>query len=226
MIETISEFIVDLFQDNVVLATMFISMIPLFELKVGIPFGMNSDFWIKPLAAWPALFSAIAGGFIVTIILAIIFKPIYEKVKDKKFFKSFISFFTSSALKKSEEVNQKTEQEQSKNKLWIKLLSVFLFVAIPVPGTGVYTGTVLAVFLGLNFWQTVLMVTVGNVLAGIIIMFICAIFPSFTTIIIYIFVSIILVYLIYRLIVHFINKKNNKNKAEVEAQEIKNTEKN
>ena len=62
---------------------MFISMIPLFELKVGIPFGMNKEFWAVPLSNWGALASAVGGGFIVTLILALIFKPIYEKVKDK-----------------------------------------------------------------------------------------------------------------------------------------------
>lgn len=208
MIESISEFIVDLFNENVVLATIFISMIPLFELKVGIPFGMNSEFWAVPLSSYGALASAIAGGMIVTIILALIFKPLYEKIKDKKFFVSFIKFFTSSAIKKSGEVENKAKGNDvsNKKKLWLKLVATFVFVAIPVPGTGVYTGTVLAVFMGLNFWQTVVAVTLGNFVAGLIIMFICSIFPSLTTVIIYIFVALVLIYLIYRVIVHCVNK--------------------
>lgn len=209
MIESVCKFIADLFNENVVLATILISMIPLFELKVGIPFGMNAEFWAVPLSSWGALESAVAGGMIATIILALIFKPLYEKIKDKKFFVSFVNFFTSSARKKSEELESKTKNSDSSNKkkLWLKLLATFLFVAIPVPGTGVYTGTVLAVFIGLNFWESVVSVTLGNIVAGVIIMFICSIFPEFTTVIIYIFVSLILIYLVYRTIVHFINKK-------------------
>ena len=209
MIEKISEFIVDFFNENVVLATMFISMIPLFELKVGIPFGMNKDFWAVPLSNWGALASAVGGGLFVTLVLALLFKPIYEKIKDKKFFKSFINFFTSSAMKKKEEVEAKAKDENASNKKkkLLKYLAVFLFVAIPVPGTGVYTGTVLAVFLGLNFLETILAVTLGNIVAGVIIMFICSVFPSLTTILIYVFVVLILLYLIYRTIVHFVNKK-------------------
>jgi len=211
MIEKISEFIVDFFNENVVLATMFISMIPLFELKVGIPFGMNSDFWAVPLSNWGALFSAVGGGFFVTLVLALIFKPLYEKIKDRKGFKSFINFFTSSALKKSKEVEEKSKENVSKRKkIFLKYIAVFLFVAIPVPGTGVYTGTVLAIFIGLNFLETLLIVTLGNIIAGIIIMFICSIFPNLTTILIYVFVILIILYLIYRIIVHCINKKREK----------------
>ena len=210
MIEAISKFIVDLFNENVVLATIFISMIPLFELKVGIPFGMNPEFWAVPLSSWGALSSALAGGLIVTIILALCFKPIYERVKDKKFFKSFVSFFTSSALKRAEAVKEKYQSVSNNRKKFLKYLAVFAFVAIPVPGTGVYTGTVLAVFMGLNFWETLTCVTLGNFVAGLIIMFICTIFPSITTILIYVFVVLITIYLIYRLGVHFINKKRDK----------------
>lgn len=219
MIESICKFIADLFNENVVLATILVSMIPLFELKVGIPFGMNSDFWAVPLSSWGALSSALAGGLIVTIILALAFKPLYEKIKDKKFFVSFVNFFTSSAMKKSDAVESKAKEKNvsNKKKLWLKLLAVFAFVAIPVPGTGVYTGTVLAIFLGLDFWKTIISVTLGNVVAGLIIMFICSIFPEITTILIYVFVILILVYLAYRLIVHFINKKRNKKEDIVEV---------
>ena len=210
MTEAISEFLANLFNDNVVLATIFISMIPLFELKVGIPFGMSTDFWKQPLSNWAALFSGVAGGLIVTFILAAIFKPIYNAIKDKKFFKSLVEFFTGSAANKTSEVEQKTTNVSSKKRLFIKMLTAFVFVAIPVPGTGVYTGTVLAVFLGLNYWQTCLSVTLGNILAGIIIMFICSLFPDFTTIIMVVFAAIILAYLGYRVVVHYVKKNSNK----------------
>ena len=83
MITTICKFIVSLFGGNVVLATMFVSMIPLLELKVGIPFGMNGEFWKSPLSSWGALGIALAGGVVVTIILSLVFKPIYEKIRKK-----------------------------------------------------------------------------------------------------------------------------------------------
>ena len=211
MTETISQFLANMFDGNVAIATILISMIPLIELKGAIPFAMSKDFWgVNVFTAWQAFGCSILGGFIVTVVLAIIFKPIYNWLKDKKFFKSFINFFTSSALKKSEEVEEKNKEEKSSTKkLILKCLAVFAFVGIPVPGTGVYTGTALAVLLGLNIPLTITLVTIGNIVAGLIIMFICSIFPEFTTIILLIFIALILAFLAYRVVVHMLNKKEN-----------------
>lgn len=216
MIEKVSELIVDFFNENVVLATMFISMIPLFELKVGIPFGMNAEFWAVPLSNWGALFSAVGGGFFVTLILALLFKPLYEKIKDKKFFKSTVSFFVGDALKKSQEIQEKTINVKNLRKTLLKILAVFLFVSIPVPGTGVWTGTVFAIFLGLGFWKTILTVTLGNFCAGLIIMFICSVFPAINTILMIVFIVLVVVYLLWRTILHIIKKKNEKKKELLE----------
>ena len=163
MVEAISQFLANVFNGNVVVATILISMIPLIELKGAIPFAMSKDFWgVYALSSWQAFGCSILGGVVVTLILAFAFKPIYNWVKDKKFFKSFVNFFTSSALKKTEEIEEKNRQESSdRNKLIIKCLTVFVFVAIPVPGTGVYTGTALAVLLGLNTPLIIALVTAG-----------------------------------------------------------------
>ncbi len=208
MTEAISQFLANVFQGNVFLATIIIAIIPLIELKGAIPFGMSREFWgVHVLNSWQAFGASILGGVIVTAILALVFKPIYEAIKDKKFFKTIVEFFTSSASQKKEEIESDTLKTSGNKKLWIKLAGVFLFVSIPVPGTGVYTGTILAVFLGLNYWQTLITVTLGNILAGLIVMFICTLFPDFTLIILCLFLALIALFLIYRLIVHFAKKK-------------------
>lgn len=209
MTEVISSFVSTIFKDNVVLATILISLVPLIELKGAIPFGMSQKFWgTNALNATQAMLLSVLGGFVITIILALILKPIFNWVKDKKFFKSFIDFFTSSARKKSEDVQNNSKEISETKKLIIKIIAVFAFVAIPLPGTGVYTGTCLGVLCGLKFWQNICAVTLGNLVAGVIIMTICDIFPAFTDIILYIFICLIFVFLIYRVIVHFVRKKN------------------
>ena len=211
MTEVISQFIYNIFQDNVILATIMFSLLPLIELKGAIPFAMSTDFWgANALTGWLAFLYSFIGCIIITVILAFIFKPIYNAIKDKKFFGSIIKFFTATIKKKSEEVNSNTGTVSEKKYLLKKLLLVLIFVAIPVPGTGVYTGTCLAILVGLNPWWAIAMVTIGNFIAGIIIMTICEIFSAFTTIILYIFILIVILFLVYKIIVHFINKKNEK----------------
>ncbi len=229
MTQAIGEFLRSLFGDNAALATIIISIIPLIELKGAIPFGVSPSFWGEhALTSFQAFLCSIVGGACVTIVLAFIFKPIYNALKDKKFFKSIINFFTASIKKKTyqfDETGEKQEEasesgesteKQLENKkddkktLWKKILIVFGFVAIPVPGTGVYTGTALAILLGLNPLISIVIVTLGNILAGVIIMTICAVFPAFSTILFYIFIVLILALLIYKIIVHFVNKKNEK----------------
>lgn len=222
MTEVISNFLSSIFKDNVILATIIISIVPLIELKGAIPFGTSTKFWgANALGAWPAMLFSVLGGFIVTVVLALVFKPIYNAVKDKKFFKSFIDFFTASAKRKSDEVEKETQNKSAAKKIWIKIIAVFIFVAIPLPGTGVYTGTCLGVLCGLNFWQILGAATLGNLVAGVIISTICVIFPAFTDIILYIFVVLILAFLIYRLIVHYMRKKQEKSNIQPEENNTK-----
>lgn len=221
IIEAISQFLCDLFGDNSILATIVISLIPLIELKGAIPFGMSTQFWGEhALSAWQAFFYAVIGGIIITIVLAFIFKPIYNAIKDKKFFKSIVNFFTGSIKEKSEKLEKENTEKTEKKKLVLKLLTTFIFVAIPVPGTGVYTGTCLAILLGLNPWWSILAVTLGNLTAGIIIMTICQIFPEFTTIIFFIFIAIILLFFVYKIIAHIINKKRAERKNATADEEV------
>ena len=95
-----------------------------------------------------------------------------------------------------------------------KLFIVFVFVAIPVSGTGVYTGTILAIFMGLNYVQTILSVTLGNIVAGLVIMLVCSIFPEFTTIIFFVFLGFVAIYLVYRIVVMVVSKKTKQESSE------------
>jgi hypothetical protein len=108
------------------------------------------------------------------------------------------------------------ENQTSENKkTWQKMLGVFLFVAVPLPLTGVWTGTCIAVAIGLKFWQTIVSVTAGNIVAGLIIVFVCSVFPQFTTILFYIIASIIIAMILVWLIKMLIEKiKHQKVKAD------------
>lgn len=214
MTQAIAEFFSRIFGDNAILATIIIAIVPLIELKGAIPFGMSESFWgTKALSTWQAFGYAFVGSILIVPILALIFKPIYNWLKEKKFFKAIVHFFTGDIEKKSEQTDIKTEGKTNTKSIIIKMVTVFLFVAFPVPLTGVWTGTCLAVLMGLNFWQVLVSVIAGNAVCGLIMVTICSIFPNATTIILYVFLAIILLAFITKLIVHIVKKHKNK-KAE------------
>ena len=212
MTEMMAQIAQNIFGHNATLATIFMSIIPLVELKGSIPFGMSEDIWGKVymLNAWQAFLWSILGELVVTIILAFIFKPIYNAIKDKKFFKGIVHFLTDSLNEKNKDLQKSTSKDTENKKFWKKVGLVFTFTAIPVPGTGVYTGTALSILIGLGANFTILFVTLGNIVAGAIIMTICNIFPAFSTILFYIFIALIVVVLAYKIAVHIIKKNRTK----------------
>ena len=130
----------------------------------------------------------------------------------KDYFHVNSPFFCENIIDKNDNVIEKTEQsnkqvdinaiKKARKSFWIKFFSVFLFVAIPLPLTGVWTGTCLAVVLGLNFWQTCLCVIPANILAGLIITFVSTLFGDST----WIFVLILLGIIAFIAIVYLIKK--------------------
>ena len=215
MIQAIAEFFKNVFGDNVVLATIVIAIIPMIELKGAIPFAMSQELWgANALATWPALCYSFLGSILIVPVLALIFKPIYNAIKDKKFFKGIVHFFVGGVEEKTDKTNEKTKERSARARFWLKVLAVFLFVAFPVPLTGVWTGTCFAILLGLNFWQACLTVVGGNLVCGLIVTFVCSIFPNATTILLFVFVGLIVLALLVRTIIFILRKRKQKEQAE------------
>lgn len=228
MTEFIAELFSNIFNGNVVLATLFVSMVPIMELKGGIPFGMSEAFWgAGALSRWQAFWSAYLGCTFVVVILYFLFTPIMKLLRKTKMFKGLANYIDNRVKKQSSKIqeNNNAEAEQSqqvsqtepvqdlksiRRKRFYKVLGVFIFTAIPLPLTGVWMGTCLAVVLELNFFESFVAVQLGNLVAGIIISTICVIFPQFTHILIYIFLILVAIVLIYEIIRNKINKNKSK----------------
>lgn len=206
-----------IFGSHSILATIIIAMFPVIELKGAIPVGMNADFWGEHvLNGTQAFLFALLGSCLVVPILALLFNPIISWLKRTKLFRKLGEFIDSKVNKHSSSIVERVDKidgdegEKKRKKLWIKIIGVFSFVAVPLPLTGVWTGTCIAVAIGLNFWQTVISVVLGNMVAGIIITTICAIFPQFTTILFLAVLTFVIGIIVYALIKMFLsNKKEN-----------------
>ena len=75
------------------------------------------------------------------------------------------------------------------------MISLFIFVAVPFPVTGVWTGTAIAVFLGLKFRESVLPIAVGNLIAGALISLLTFLVGEYVDVIIYALFAIAIVML-------------------------------
>lgn len=191
-----------IFGANSELATFIISMIPIVELRGAIPFGSAVSFWgDNALPLWESFLIALAGSSLICVILTFAFQPIFSWLKKTKLFKKFADWLERKLKRKSENIENKTDvQENSKKKLWIKILGVFCFVAIPLPLTGVWTGTCLALFIGLNRKQTMLSVLSGNAVAGGLMMLISYFFADNTSIVLYGFLVLVVIFVLYEII--------------------------
>ena len=212
MAELIGSFFASIFGTHSMIATILISMFPIIELKGAIPIGMSVDYWGNyALSGTRSFLFSLLGSCLVVPILAIVFMPILNWLKKTKLFKKIATFVESKVKKHTDDIDKKVDNSSNKkNKTWLKCLLIFSFVAVPLPLTGVWTGTCVAVIIGLKYWQTVLSVVLGNIVAGLIIVFVCSIFPAFTNVILYIFLACVVIFAIYGLIKGIISKKKSK----------------
>lgn len=161
-----ADFISNLIQNDF-LATIIMSCVPLIELKGAIVFarGMNYGFLY-------ALGLSYLGSTIIFIPIFFLLKPILKLLKKIKWFNKFAckveNYFTDKAQQTIEKQKAKKSKRTMSEKL-LKQLGVFIFVAIPLPMTGVWTGTAIAVFLDLKFKDVIWPVLLGNLVAGLII---------------------------------------------------------
>ena len=133
-----------------------ISMVPLIELRGGVPIavGMGLDY---PTAL---LICAVANMLPVPIIYFFA-RKVLEWGRDKQYIGKFFTF----CIEKGEVGGRKLTQAAGRGGLFVALM---LFVGIPLPGTGAWTGTLAASFLNMGIKSTTLSVCLGVIIAGII----------------------------------------------------------
>ena len=208
MSKIITGIIVKLFGGNSILATVFTAMLPLVELKGAIPLGVSVSIWgDTALSNWQAFLWALLGSSLVVPIIALLFRPIYNWIKDKKFFKTIVDFVVGDVAKRSNKIETENQTKNARRTFWLKIFAVFLFVAFPVPLTGVWTGTCFAVLLSLNFWTICATVIAGNAICGIIITFVCQIFPQITDILFIVFLALIVIAVVAKVVLNLIKKR-------------------
>ena len=138
------------------LVAFFVSMVPIIELRGGVPIAMEWGVdWY-----WAIIICAV-GNMIPVPFIYFFARKFLTWGADKRFIGKLCRF----VIRKGEKASQKLG---SKGSRWGFFVALLLFVGIPIPGTGAWTGTLGASFLNAGFKDTVISVSLGVVLAGVI----------------------------------------------------------
>ena len=138
---------------NKEIAVIVLSALPVSELRGGIPLGIALGF--SPLKSY---ILALIGNFIPVIPLLCFLQPLVDRFRHIGFVQKFFDWFFERTRKKATLVEK------------FEALGLILFVAIPLPITGAWTGCVAATLFKIRFRYALLAVTAGIIIAGFIVL--------------------------------------------------------
>ncbi len=186
--------IIDFFRsifNNDYLTLYVISIIPIIELRGAIVFmtGMFSS--VQEMIA--GMFCCVAGSTTVIIPLILLFRPLIRRMKKSKWFSKIAKSMEATIAERAESAYSEEKEELKAEQLASgkrkrkrkplsvdakKFLGLFLFVAIPLPMTGAWTGSCIGSFLDFPVWKAALAVFFGNIVAGAILTVIAYFMPQ------------------------------------------------
>lgn len=135
------------------LCVLFCSMLPIIELRGAIPLGASP---LIALPWWQTFIISVLGNLLPIPFILLLMRWILRMMKRVKGLRRIALWLESKAEKNREKVERYA--------FW----GLVLFVAIPLPGTGAWTGSLVASVTGMRFWRSLLSVTVGVLIAGAI----------------------------------------------------------
>ena len=136
------------------ITTFLIAMTPVGELRAAIPWGIT----FGQLSDWEAFLFAVLGNIFVAI-LVVLLLPMTAQFASKH------SNFIDNILQK---IFSKTRKKHSKNFLRFEELFLIILVAIPLPGSGAYTGAIIAWIFGVKPKVAIPLISLGILIAGIV----------------------------------------------------------
>ena len=133
--------------------TLLVSMVPVIELRAGIPFGVAAG-----LPVWAAYLAAVIGNLIPVPFIVVYIRRVF--------------LFMRQHMPRLNRLVDKMEQKahlKSASVLKYQYLGLAIFVAIPLPGTGAWTGALVAAFLDMRLKKAMPSIAGGVLSAGLII---------------------------------------------------------
>ena len=138
-----------------VLITFFISMVPVIELRGALPFGVGLG-----LDPWAALIISIIGNMVPVPFIILFIRRVLDWMKRFEKFRRIAEKLEAKAAKHEDKIVK------------YEALGLFILVALPLPGTGAWTGSLVAALFDLRLRNAVPVIFAGVVTAGLIVFFI------------------------------------------------------
>lgn len=131
--------------------TMLVSMVPVVELRGGIPFGVAAG-----LPVWLAYLAAVIGNIIPAPFIIVYIRRVFQWMRRRMpRFNGVVDKLEQKAHLKGKKVSK------------YKYLGLAIFVAIPLPGTGAWTGALAAAFLDMPLRKAMPSIIAGVLVAGV-----------------------------------------------------------
>lgn len=137
---------------------LIIAILPIVEARLAIPIAIGYG-----LSGWESWLWSFLGSSAIVPILLLVLMPFIRWLSKTKFFRKVGLVLTEKFEKKAAGVNDEKKSD------WKKMLGVFVFVAIPMPLTGVWTGSAVASIAKLPYPKALLSVIAGNLVASAIV---------------------------------------------------------
>lgn len=141
------------------IVVFLVSMVPFIELRGAVPIGLST--WLgDPIPVVPLYAICIIANMLPVPVIFFFARKVLIWGKDKKIIGKFFTW----CYEKGEKGGQKLQAKAGRGLYF----ALFLFVGIPLPGTGAWTGTLAASFLDMDFKKSIIAVISGVILAGTI----------------------------------------------------------
>ncbi len=131
---------------------LVVAALPIVELRGAIPLGVALG--LEPLEA---LALALVGNLAPIPVLYFVLLPLVRYLKRSRLFRGFVEKYVASSEKRSERIRR------------VGLPGLILFVAVPLPGTGAWSGCLIALLLGYSLGRTMLALALGTLGAGLVV---------------------------------------------------------
>ncbi|MGE5485802.1 MAG: COG2426 family protein [Ignavibacteriales bacterium] len=131
---------------------VWLAALPVSELRVAIPLAIHQG--VHPAEAFAL---GVVGNMLPIVPLLWAFEPVTSWLRARPLFRKAVEAFRAQNLRKSRTIRR------------YGLTGLAIFVAIPLPGTGAWTGAMIASLLRMPFWPSVMALSIGVLAAGVIV---------------------------------------------------------